>query len=377
MTLKPSHGQRPSYAQDLVELAQQELAAGRVGRRDFVRLMSALGLGAGAASLAGGRPAFAETKEITVANFGGDALAAWATAWANPFTKATGISVHLDGSGPLPSNIKQQVQANNVIWDVSDGDGYYGIQLGDAGFLDPIDYTIVDKSKVWPSFIWPYGVCDYVYSYVLAYDTTKVKGVPTWADFFDLKKYPGKRATWKYFMGTGEPILLADGVAPDKLYPMDMDRVIAKAKTLGDNLLLWDSGASSQQMFMDSEVTMACIWNTRASVLKRDTKGRVDYTFNQGIRTSGAMTIPKGVKDPKASNMFIASCQDPARQLVLLKLLGNGPANPAASKMATGELAAMDPSSPANIGVQINRDEEWYAKHYDDAVGQWLDAMSG
>jgi putative spermidine/putrescine transport system substrate-binding protein len=122
---------------------------------------------------------------------------------------------------------------------------------------------------------------------------------------------------------------------------------------------------------------MACIWNTRASVLKRDTKGRVDYTFNQAIRTSGAMTIPKGVKDPKVSNMFIASCQDPARQLVLLKLLGNGPANPAASKMATGELAAMDPSSPANLGVQINRDEEWYAKNYDNAVGQWLDAMSG
>jgi putative spermidine/putrescine transport system substrate-binding protein len=45
--------------------------------------------------------------------------------------------------------------------------------------------------------------------------------------------------------------------------------------------------------------------------------------------------------------------------------------------MATGDLAAMDPSSPANLGVQINRDEEWYAKHYDDAVGQWLDAMSG
>jgi putative spermidine/putrescine transport system substrate-binding protein len=369
--------QRPSYAQDLVELAQQEVAAGRIGRRDFVRLMGALGLGAGAATLAGGRPAFADTKEITVANFGGDALAAWAKAWGDPFTKSTGIKVHFDGSGPLPSNIKQQVQAHNVIWDVSDGDGYYGIQLGDAGFLDPIDYSIVDKSKVWPEFIWPYGVCDYVYSYVLAYDTTKVRGVPTWEDFFDLKKYPGKRATWKYFMGTGEPILLADGVPPDKLYPMDMDRVIAKAKTLGDNLLLWDSGASSQQMFMDSEVTMACIWNTRASVLKRDTKGRVDYTFNQAIRTSGAMTIPKGVKDPKASNEFIATAQDPESQLLLLKLMGNGPANPAASKMATGDLAAMDPSSPANLSVQINRSEEWYAKNYDNAVGQWLDAMSG
>jgi putative spermidine/putrescine transport system substrate-binding protein len=369
--------QRPSYGQDLIELAQQEMAAGRVGRRDFVRLMTALGLGGGAMTLAGGRPAFADTKEITVANFGGDALAAWATTWGDPFTKKTGVAVHFDGSGPLPSNIEQQVQAHNVIWDVSDGDGYYGIQLGDAGYLDPIDYTIVDKSKVWPEFVWSHGVCDYVYSYVLAYDTTKVKGVPTWTDFFDLKKYPGKRSMWKYCMGTAEPILLADGVAPDKLYPIDMNRVIAKAKTLGNDLLLWDSGASSQQMFMDSEVTMACIWNTRASILKRDTKGRVDYTFNQGIRTSGAMTIPKGVKDPKVSNMFIASAQDPASQLLLLKLMGNGPANPAASKMATGELAAMDPSSAANRAVQINRDEEWYAKNYDNAVGQWLDAMSG
>jgi hypothetical protein len=38
--------QRPSFGQDLVELAQQEMAAGRLGRRDFVRLMGALGLGA-------------------------------------------------------------------------------------------------------------------------------------------------------------------------------------------------------------------------------------------------------------------------------------------------------------------------------------------
>jgi putative spermidine/putrescine transport system substrate-binding protein len=365
--------QRPSFGQDLGEIARQEMAAGRIGRRDFAWLMGALGL----ATAAGGRAAYAATKEITVANFGGDALKAWAEAWGDPFTKESGIAVHFDGAGPLPGNIKQQVQANNVIWDVSDGDGYYGIQLGDAGFLDPIDYAVVDKAKVWPGLTWSHGVCDYIYSYVLAYDTSKVKGVPTWVDFFDLKKYPGKRSFWKYFMGTGEPILLADGVAPDKLYPMDMKRVIAKAKTLGDDLILWDSGASSQQMFLDSEVTMACIWNTRASVLKRDTKGRVDYTFTQGIRTPGSMIIPKGVKDPKASNAFIASCQAPERQLVLLKLLGNGPANPAGSKMATGELADMDPSNEKNLPLQITRNEEWYAKHYDDAVGQWLDAMSG
>ncbi len=68
--------QRPSFGQDLGEIARQEMAAGRIGRRDFAWLMGALGL----ATAAGGRAAYAATKEITVANFGGDALKAWAEA---------------------------------------------------------------------------------------------------------------------------------------------------------------------------------------------------------------------------------------------------------------------------------------------------------
>lgn len=366
---------RPNFQQDIKEILNEEHKRGHINRRHFVQLMAALG--ATTTSLAATTDAKAATRSITVANFGGDAIPVWEKAWCAPFTKKTGIKVYIDGASPLPGNIKQQVQAHNVIWDVSDGDGYYGIELGGDGFLEPIDYSIVDKSKVWPEFFWPYGCCDYVYSYVLAYDTTKVQGVPTWEDFFNLQKYPGKRAFWKYFMGTGEPILLADGVPADKIYPMDMKRVIAKAQTLGDNLILWDTGASSQQMFLNGEVTMACIWNTRANLLKRDTKGRIDYTFNQGVRTSAAMVIPKGVKDPKASNTFIATAQDPESQVLLLKLMGNGPANPAATKLLTPELLAIDPSSPANRAVQITRSEEWYAKYYDDAVGMWLDALSG
>jgi putative spermidine/putrescine transport system substrate-binding protein len=106
-------------------------------------------------------------------------------------------------------------------------------------------------------------------------------------------------------------------------------------------------------------------------------KDRVDFTWNQGIRCPGAWVIPKGAKDPKACNQFIASTLKPERQLKLLELLGNGPSNPAASRMAPPELAAKDPSNAANLKVQITRNEEWYAAKGDDALDQWLDGIAG
>ncbi|HLJ65531.1 MAG TPA: extracellular solute-binding protein, partial [Stellaceae bacterium] len=189
--------------------------------------------------------------------------------------------------------------------------------------------------------------------------------------------YPGKRAMFKYFQGTGEQILLGDGVAPDQIYPLDMKRVIAKAKSLGKDFFLWDSGAASQQMFLDGEVVMASIWHTRAYLLKRDTKGRIDFTWIEGLRCPGAWVIPKGVKDVKLCNQFIASTLDPARQVKLLDLLGNGPSNPRGSQLASGEITAKDPSNAANLKLQITRDEDWYARFGDDALDQWLDGMSG
>lgn len=55
-----------------------------------------------------------------MANFGGEAVKDFALALAAPFTAETGITVKIDGSGPLPGKIKSQVDARHVIWDVAD-----------------------------------------------------------------------------------------------------------------------------------------------------------------------------------------------------------------------------------------------------------------
>ncbi|MFX5656770.1 extracellular solute-binding protein, partial [Acinetobacter baumannii] len=68
--------------------------------------------------------------------------------------------------------------------------------------------------------------------------------------------------------GALEAALLADGVALDQLYPLDVDRALKKIAEIKDHLVLWDTGASSQQLFRDGEVTMGQLWHTRANLLQ-------------------------------------------------------------------------------------------------------------
>lgn len=368
------------FNEDLIELAREELAKGRMDRRDFVRLC----LGAGIAPVVAGSgllsasEAAAATQEIVLSNFGGDAVDAMSKAWGEPFTNDSGVPVVVDGGVPLAGKIKAMVESGNVVWDVCDGDGFLCDQLGKQGLLEEVDYSIVDKSKLPEGWAYDHGIANYTYSFVLAYDTTLFPDrPPTMADFFDTETYPGLRTMWKYQMGAMEACLLGDGVARDALYPMDMDRAIAKAKSLGDNVIYWESGASSQEMMMSGEAVMGIIWNTRASVLERDTDGRVSWTWDDGIFCHSAFVMPKGHKaDAEATNRFLDSVLDPERQIHLLELLGNGPTNPAAAGMLPENLVRIDPGHPDNVARQVTRSEEWYEMNYDEAVERWLDGIS-
>ena len=73
---------------------------------------------------------------------------------------------------------------------------------------------------------------------------------------------------------------------------------------------------------------------------------------------------------------FIASAQDPAGQVELFKMLGNGPVNPAASAMVPAELQPWDPGNTANYKAQIPADAEWYAANSATVLNQYLEAIS-
>ncbi|MER7876402.1 extracellular solute-binding protein [Streptomyces solisilvae] len=108
------------------------------------------------------------------------------------------------------------------------------------------------------------------YGVVLMYDKKKFGGNPpkSWADFFNTGKYPGKRAIpgipSDASPGALEAALLVDGVAPDRLYPLNVDRALKKLTSVRSSLVFWDTGARSQQLLESGEVSMAMVWSGRA-----------------------------------------------------------------------------------------------------------------
>jgi putative spermidine/putrescine transport system substrate-binding protein len=121
---------------------------------------------------------------------------------------------------------------------------------------------------------------------------------------------------------------------------------------------------------------MGCIWNTRATALYRETNGRIDFTWNEGILSPAVWVVPKGNPAGKAVYQFVASTQIPERQVVLLKAFGNGPANPAAAPQVPAELRRFNPGEPANAQVQLPIYAEWYGDNQARALNQFIDLIS-
>ena len=113
------------------------------------------------------------------------------------------------------------------------------------------------RSKLDPRFVTDHSVGSFYYSFVIGCNPGSVSECPkTWADLFDTTKFPGKRTFYKWSApGVIEVALLADGVAPAKLYPLDLDRAFKKLDTIKGDIIWWSGGAQSQQLLASAEAS--------------------------------------------------------------------------------------------------------------------------
>ncbi|MFV3370044.1 ABC transporter substrate-binding protein [Pseudomonas sp. NY15435] len=366
------------HQQDCIEVLIEKTRRGQIDRRTFLKgmgLMAALPL-----ALRNGVSFAAGDKPLVVVNWGGDAIKAFGKAWTEGFSKATGIPTKIDGSGPTEGAIRTQLSSGRVSWDVVDAESSVLQILGKEGLVQPIDYNVVSKDKVLPGFAYEYGIADYMLSYVIAYDSERFgdKVPKTWADFWDVKTFPGKRTLYKWMNGMLEAALLADGVTPDKLYPLDVPRALKKIEELKPHVLsFWGSGAETQQLLIEGEVSMGAIWNTRAQVITDDSEGRIKWTFDNALLGCSNWGVLKGnPAGTEAAMKFIAYAQDPQSQVELFKMFGNGPANPAAAALIPDDRKHLNCTDPANLPKQIMLSHEWYTDHYGATLEQYLTHIS-
>ncbi|MBN9028594.1 MAG: polyamine ABC transporter substrate-binding protein [Rhizobiales bacterium 63-7] len=367
-----------TFEKQCLEILSDKMTRGEISRRRFTQIAAFLLAGAPLALKAKG--AMAAANELVFVNWGGDAGKAYDAAYGQAFQKETGIPVKQDGSGPTEGAIEAQVKSGKPSWDLVDADPFSAEALGKKGLMEPIDYKIVDKSKMRPGFGWEYAASSYFFSYIIAYDSSKFGDkVPTgMADFFDVEKFPGKRSLYKWGVGMWEAALLADGVAPDKLYPLDLDRAHKKIAAFKDNVVsYWGGGSESQSVLLNGEASMALIWSTRASLIEQDSGDQIKFVWDQGLISPGAMAVLKGNPGGKDNAMkFIASAQDPQKQLVMFDMLGQGPANPAADALVPADKKRLNPVDPENMKKQIALDMAWYETNYGAALDAYTKLIS-
>ena len=246
--------------------------------------------------------------KLTFSSFGGVYQEAQRKAWLEPYTALTGVEFTNDEASSN-ATIKAQVEAGQVTWDVVDVGNDFGLDAN-KDLLEPLDYTLIPRDEVLENLgAGDYRVPDITYGVVLGYNTDKTAGkVPAgWADFFDTAKIPGKRGAWDYSEGgLFEFALMADGVKPAELYPLDLPRATKKLDTIRNDLVFWASGAESQELIGSGEVAMTMIWNGRAWSAKNTDKKPVEIQWNQQIVTADYLVVPKGSPNKDAAMKFIA-----------------------------------------------------------------------
>ena len=253
------------------------------------------------------------------------------------------------------------VDSGKVTADVCDADGFDAIALGKSGHLEPIDYTIVDKKRIKEGFALEYGVSVIFYGYAFMYDTKAFGANPpkNWADFFDTKKFPGKRSLYKWGNGSIEGALLADGVAPKE-----------------SDSIYWGSGSEAHDMIVNGEVAMGIVWQNRGKSIEEDSKGRYKMVMNEAIAMPGAYIVPKGNPAGREAVMkFINTAMTVDAQLTILDCLGMTPSNPEAFAKIPAGLQPYAVNSKENIDKVIFNDPVWWAEKGGDAVNAFLDAI--
>ena len=316
--------------------------------------------------------ASAQDVSLTISSYGGVYQEAQSKAYFQPFMAANPTIKITEDSTSSNAKLKAMVETGNVTIDLLLTDDSFGLD-SDAQWLEPIDYSIVDRSKFIEGAAGTYRVASDIEGTVLAYNATEFgeESPKGFADFFDTKKFPGSRAVWKYAAsGIFETALLADGVKPADLYPIDVERALKKLDTIKADIVWWDSGSQSEQLLASGEASMGLLWVGRAvSVAEKGIK--IDWT--NWTSQTGYWVVPKGTKNKEAAMRAISFFTEPAQQIAFTQHMPYGPSNKNAVGSVDAKFKRNLPTDHLDTRGLMNA--EWWAENgakVDLRFQEWL-----
>jgi putative spermidine/putrescine transport system substrate-binding protein len=320
---------------------------------------------------------------VTTIGWGGAWQDAMETAFFKPWTKNSGIPVQYI----TPYDFSKLMAMHKA--------GQQQVDIVEAGSLDtprmikyqmnaPLDFNIIDRSALSPGQLkYENSIGAITLSTVFVYSKAKWPGEDapqTWADFWNVKKFPGPRSMQRRVYPMLEAALMADGVPADprKMYPLDVDRAFKKLDEIRPHVVTWwSSGSEPQQLIRDKEVDLSVIWNGRASDSILNQKVPYQQVWNQALYNGDieAWFLMKNGPNPQAGMKLLDFVGRAEPQAAFARALYYGPTNLKAYEFIDAELAKHLPSYPANEKVSLLINYNWWLENIDDLTRrfeQWI-----
>lgn len=347
--------------------------------KTIVAAASAAALAFTLAACGGSSSGGASDKSLTVTMWGGAAQKAHMESYFTPWAKANSATIKQDSPTDY-AKIKAQVEAGKVSWGPTEVEPNFANTACEAGLLEKLPQDILDKAKatgVAEAQIGPCAIPNLQYSFTIAYNSKTFPDAhpTTWAEFFDTKKFPGKRGFWKYATGgIFEAALLADGVKPDALYPLDIDRAFKKLDTIKSDIVFFDTGDQMTQMLASGEAPLLQAWSGR--IFQAEKAGeKVANEWKDNLVSYDQIVVPKGYPNKDlAFNWMRWFLDNPKAQAADAEASLYGPASEKALELVPEAIRKELPGYPANAKQSAGLiDYGYWAKNY-DAVSERLNA---
>lgn len=331
-------------------------------------------LKAGAAALVAGplvAPRLARAAgPLTYVGFGGSTGDFVKKHWLEPFTAETKIPVTYI-AGPDLAKVKAQVQSNNVEWDVVEFGAY---QANKDGLAEPIDFHIIDRNRFIvapPSF----GVSLNGFVGGIAFDPKRTPHpAKDAAQLWNVRDFPGRRALRNRSSEMLELALLADGVAPANLYPLDVERAFKSLDRIKPNVTKWFAEtAQGISLIQTNEVDYTYTYINRVNAAK-EAGISIDISLDQNIVGQSVAFVPKGSPRKEEAMRLLEFVTRPQQQALQLNTLkGTSSLVKGIDKLVDPAIRRMlpDPNSPKTVYLN---DEYWGTRfvEVDKRFKEWI-----
>lgn len=319
----------------------------------------------------------AQAKQVVVRTGGGGYDEAKRASVYEPFTRETGIQIVLVAANATKMVALAKAGSDEI--DVYDTNDETLLQVSRANGLAPIDYAafkFTDPADLAANLRQPQYVGHSYFATLMGFNTNRIKpgSEPNgWAQFFDVERFPAARSMPNPSLGepTLEFALIADGVAMDKLYPLDIERALKKLGTIKKSIVkFWETGAMSTQLLVDGEAPLIALWNTR--LYEAMGKGApVAAQWNQNQAALVAFGINRHARNAANARVFVDYCLSADTQSRWMQGVTAMPANRKAVPKSSPTLR--DPAT-GTLWVHSKgfmRDIVWWADNRQKVADRW------